>query len=126
MATETEATEAEPETPSKAAEAVEEAEHLDHPSESKYWKIFWLLVVVTAVEVLLYYVSIPGVNLNNLALGVLAIAKFVVVVGYFMHLKFDSRILRRLFVMGLVLAVAVYIAYLLTMGVFISPVDQRP
>ncbi len=123
MATETQA---EPEAPSKAAEAVEEAEHLDHPSESKYWKIFWLLVVVTAVEVLLYYVSIPGVNLNNLALGVLAIAKFVVVVGYFMHLKFDSRILRRLFVMGLVLAVAVYIAYLLTMGVFISPVDQRP
>lgn len=123
MATETEA---EPEVPSKAAEAVEEAAHLDHPSESKYWKIFWLLVVVTAVEVLLYYVSIPGVNLNNLALGVLAIAKFVVVVGYFMHLKFDSRILRRLFVMGLVLAVAVYVAYLLTMGVFISPVDQRP
>ncbi len=125
MATETTSEKAPQETAEVAA-AVEAAEHPDHPTEGKYWKIFWLLFVITAVEVLLYYVSIPGVNFNNLALGVLAIAKFVVVVGYFMHLKFDSRILRRLFVTGLVLAVLVYVAYLLTMGVFISPPDQRP
>ncbi len=112
--------------PIDLAVAVEAAEHPDHPTEGKYWKIFWLLFVITAVEVLLYYFSIPGVNLNNLVLGILAIAKFVVVVGYFMHLKFDSRILRRLFVTGLILAVLVYIAYLLTMGVFISPPNQRP
>jgi cytochrome c oxidase subunit 4 len=100
-------------------------EHGDHPSEGQYWKIFFLLFAITAVEVLLYYKSIPGVNLNNAALGILAAAKFVVVVGYFMHLKFDNRLLRRLFVTGLVLAGAVYIAYLLTMGVFIKPPDQR-
>lgn len=125
MATKT-TSEKESQKPAEVAAAVEAAEHQGHPTEGKYWKIFWLLFVITAFEVLLYYVSIPGVNLNNLALGVLAIAKFVVVVGYFMHLKFDSRILRRLFVTGLALAVLVYVAYLLTMGVFISPPDQRP
>jgi cytochrome c oxidase subunit 4 len=99
----------------------ETAEHaVDHPTEAKYWKIFFLLFAVTAVEVALYYWSIPGVNLNNAALGVLATFKFVVVVGYFMHLKFDSRLLRRLFVGGLLLAIFVYVAYLLTMGVFID------
>jgi arylsulfatase A-like enzyme len=40
-------------------------------------------------------------------------------------LKFDNKILRRLFVMGIVLAVAVYMAYLLSMGVFIEPAGER-
>jgi cytochrome c oxidase subunit 4 len=99
--------------------------HGGHPTEGQYWKIFFILFGITAVEVLLYYVSIPGVNLNNAALLVLAAAKFIAVVGYFMHLKFDNRILRRLFVTGLVLAGAVYIAYLLTMGVFLQPPNER-
>jgi cytochrome c oxidase subunit 4 len=99
--------------------------HGGHPSTSQYWKIFFLLFAITAVEVLLYYQSIPAVNVNNGALGILAIAKFAIVVAYFMHLKFDSRVLRRLFVTGLVLAVAVYIAYLLTMGVFIARPEDR-
>jgi cytochrome c oxidase subunit IV len=102
------------------------AEHADHPSEGQYWKIFFVLFAVTAVEVALYYFELPGpVHVNNAALGVLAIAKFIVVVGYFMHLKFDNRILRRLFVTGVVLAVLVYMAYLLTMGVFIDPPSER-
>ena len=100
-------------------------EHVDHPTEGQYWKIFFLLFAITAVEVALYYWSIPGVNLNNAALGILAAAKFVVVVGYFMHLKFDNPILKRLFVTGLVLAVLVYVAYLLTMGVFLQQPDDR-
>ncbi len=103
-----------------------EVAHTEHPSEGQYWKIFFLLFAITAVEVALYYKSIPGVNLNNAALGILAIAKFVVVVGYFMHLKFDNRILRRLFVTGLVLAIFCYMVFLLSMGVFISPPDARP
>ena len=101
-------------------------EHADHPSEGQYWKIFFLLFAVTAVEVALYYFELPGsVHINNAALGALAILKFVVVVAYFMHLKFDNRILRRLFVTGLVLAIGVYVAYLLTMGVFLKPPDER-
>lgn len=99
--------------------------HGDHPTERQYWKIFALLFVITAGEVVLYYVPIPGVNFNNAALGLLAIAKFAMVVGYFMHLKFDNRILRRLFVSGLLLAIGVYIIYLLTMGVFIDPPAER-
>ncbi|HET9442044.1 MAG TPA: cytochrome C oxidase subunit IV family protein [Acidimicrobiales bacterium] len=121
MATDTKA-----EVEAEHTEAAGHDEHAGHPTEGQYWKIFFILFAVTAVEVVLYYYSIPGVHLNNAALGILAIAKFIVVVGYFMHLKFDNRLLRRLFVTGLMLAVAVYIAYLLTMGVFISPVSERP
>ena len=103
----------------------DEVVHHAHPSDGQYWKIFFILLAITAVEVFLYYFSIPGVNINNAALGSLAAAKFAVVVGYFMHLKFDSKILRRLFVGGLVLAGVVYMIYLLTMGVFLKPPSER-
>ncbi|MDQ3107384.1 MAG: cytochrome C oxidase subunit IV family protein [Actinomycetota bacterium] len=103
-----------------------EVAHKEHPSVGQYWKIFFLLFAITAVEVGLYYFELPGsVHINNAALGGLAIVKFVIVVAYFMHLKFDNPIVRRLFVTGLVLAVLVYVAYLLTMGVFIAPVEER-
>ena len=36
---------------------------------------------------------------------VLSAAKFVLVVGFFMHLKFDSKVFTGVFVAGLVLAV---------------------
>ncbi len=107
-------------------EAAAHQAHGEHPSDKQYWKIFFLLFAVTAVEVGLYYFELPGpVHVNNAALGGLAILKFVVVVGYFMHLKFDNKIVRRLFVGGLLLAIAVYMIYLLTMGVFIAPPSER-
>ena len=102
------------------AEVAHAGDHAGHPSTRQYWIIFLILFVITAVEVALYYVSFSAVNLNNAVLGVLAIGKFAIVVGYFMHLRFDNRLLRRLFVTGLILAVLVYIAYMLTMGVFID------
>jgi hypothetical protein len=40
------------------------------------------------------------------------VAKFAIVAGYFMHLKFDSPMFTKFFVAGLVLAVAVYMATL--------------
>ena len=94
---------------------------VDHPSDAQYIKIALILAAITGIEVALYYFELPGVNLNNSALGVLALVKFIMVAAYFMHLKFDSKLLRRLFITGLLLAFAVYIAYLLTMGVFVDP-----
>lgn len=88
-----------------------------HPSDKQYALIALFLGVVTAIEVGLYYVD-TGV-LNTPLLLLLAAVKFVVVIGWFMHLKFDNPVVRRLFVMGLVLAVAVYLAALATFGVFL-------
>ena len=44
--------------------------------------------------------------------------KFVVIAAFFMHLKFDSIILTRVFYAGLFLAVAVYVIALTTLHVF--------
>ena len=98
----------------------EGGEHGPHPTDATYIRIAIILAVVTAVEVGLYYIKPKGsgVDVTNSFLLVLAALKFAIVALYFMHLRFDNRILRRLFIVGLVTALTVYIAYLQTLHVF--------
>jgi cytochrome c oxidase subunit 4 len=90
-----------------------DAEPHAHPSEKQYVKVAIILAVLTAIEVAIFYISgLKGV-LRPL-LGVLMLAKFMYVAGYFMHLKFDSKIFRGLFVVGIILALAVFAVALWT------------
>ncbi|CAA9243060.1 MAG: hypothetical protein AVDCRST_MAG50-1753 [uncultured Acidimicrobiales bacterium] len=99
----------------------EGGEHAEHPSDRQYIVVALGLAVLTAIEVALYYFEFDNVNVNNGVLGVLALIKFVVVIAYFMHLRFDNRVLRRFFVAGFLLAIFVYIATLSTFHVFTRP-----
>jgi cytochrome c oxidase subunit 4 len=92
-----------------------------HPSEGQYVVIAGILALLTGVEVTLSYLKVGGSQgITNGALLVLAAIKFAMVAMFFMHLRFDKPVVRRLFVTGLTLAVLVYIAYLLTLGVFVK------
>lgn len=84
-----------------------------HPGPREYVKVAIVLAIVTALEVALYYIDMSDGLLVTLLLFFSAI-KFVMVVLWFMHLKFDSRLFRRLFITGLVLAVFVYSIVLAT------------
>ncbi len=96
----------------------DEGEHGAHPTDAQYVKIALILAVVTAIEVGLYYTKFSQAVTNTVLL-VLAAIKFAMVAAYFMHLKFDNKLLRRLFISGFVLATSVYVAYLVTLGVFV-------
>jgi len=96
-----------------------EDEHGPHPTDAQYIRIAVFLAVVTAVEVALYYLKLQRTASNSLLL-VFALVKGSFVALYFMHLKFDNRLLRRLFLAGFILAVSVYMAYLVTLGVFVK------
>ena len=50
---------------------------------------------------------------------ILATMKFAIVAAFFMHLKFDSPMLRRLFITGIVLAGVVYSVALFTLRVLV-------
>lgn len=95
-------------------------EHGAHPTDAQYMKIAAILAVITAAEVAVYYVK-SGLG-DGFAPFLLALAavKFFLVGAFFMHLRFDNRVLRRLFVTGIVLAVVVYIIVFLLLGVFSS------
>ena len=96
----------------------EEPELAQHPDPKQYVGVAVVLAALTALEVAVYYTSIPHPLLVGL-LTFFAFWKFVLVVLWFMHLRFDSVIFRRLFVTGLSLAFAVYLIVLLTFKVFI-------
>ncbi|NNK49415.1 MAG: cytochrome C oxidase subunit IV family protein [Gemmatimonadetes bacterium] len=88
-----------------------------HPSNRTYVLIAAILGVITAVEVGVFYLDALRPVLVPILLT-LSAAKFAFVVGFFMHLKFDSKLYRALFVGPLVVAMAVMIAMFLLYGVF--------
>lgn len=85
-----------------------------HPSDWQYIKIALLLAVLTALEVFTYFESVHNLSdaVLYVVLTVLMVLKFVYVVAWFMHLKFDSMIFRRVFQVGIVMALAVYLIML--------------
>lgn len=107
-------------------------EHLrgahDHhiPKDKLFVQVFFLLVVVTAVEVLWAYLPFEDTD-NRWAhfaywgglLGMMSV-KFVIIAGTFMHLRFDNKLLQRIFYAGVVLAVVVYLVVLTTFELFSS------
>ena len=74
-----------------------------------------LLAAITALEVGTYFLEDPSTTLLVVALFPLMIAKFAVVCGWFMHLRYDNPLFKRVFVFGLSLAIGVYIIVLTSM-----------
>jgi cytochrome c oxidase subunit IV len=93
-------------------------EHLQHPSPALYWKIAVLLAGLTAIEVAMYYIDLElGLGLANAAILLsLAVAKFIIVVGWYMHLRYEKPMLNRFFTAGFVLALALYTIVLTALG----------
>ncbi|HEY7755604.1 MAG TPA: cytochrome C oxidase subunit IV family protein [Actinomycetota bacterium] len=93
--------------------------HARHPSTREYVRIAIVLALVTAAEVVIYYID--WVHENGVLIPLLfafSILKFALVVLWFMHLKFDSRTYARFFVMGLAGAVTLYLIVLITFQTF--------
>ncbi len=87
-------------------------------SDAGYIKIAVILALITALEVSTYYVDFGPLFMP--ALLIMMVVKFVMVVSYFMHLKFDSKMFSFLFYTGLGLALFVYITALATFKFFIA------
>ena len=84
-------------------------EHADHPDSSQYIVIGIILAAFTAIEVAISFAAVPS-RVAIPSLIVLTVLKFMLVVLWFMHLRFDSGWFRRLFVFGLFVALAIYAA----------------
>jgi cytochrome c oxidase subunit 4 len=103
-------------TPLTDEQELEEHAHA-HPTDSDYVKIALILGVITAAEVGTYFwKDIFGSEPSTFALVAtlfpMMVAKFLIVIGYFMHLKFDNPLFKRVFIFGMFLAVAVFLAAL--------------
>ncbi len=90
-----------------------------HPQPRDYVRIFVVLFVLTVLEITASYVAMPQWLFISGLVG-MAVAKFALVVGFYMHLKFDSLMFRRLFVFGIALAVTVF-TLVLVLFFFLTP-----
>lgn len=75
-----------------------------HASVGFYWMIGGVLAVLTALEVAVFYIPALDAVLVPILL-LLTTGKFSLVVMFFMHLRYDSKVFTGLFMAGLVLAV---------------------
>jgi cytochrome c oxidase subunit 4 len=87
----------------------EEDESLhSHPGEREYIRIAIILALITVAEVGIYYFEAVEALLVP-ALIVLSTIKFVMVVSFFMHLKFDDKRLAMIFASAMGVALAIYV-----------------
>ena len=86
-----------------------------HPGPRKYVVIAAILMVVTALEVGLFYLDFSPAFLAALILLSSAV-KFAIVVGYYMHLRFDNWRFLALFAFPFFIAVGIMVALLTLFG----------
>ena len=83
-----------------------------HPTWKTYVAVGAILTFITGIEVAIYYVpSLRGVIVPILL--ILSAVKFLIVVLFYMHLKFDSKIFGRVFFAPLFLAMLVVIGMIM-------------
>lgn len=91
-----------------------EPEHSWHPGVNEYVMIGIILAGLTAIEVALFFAPVAR-QVTIPALLVLTVLKFVLVVAWFMHLRFDHAFFMRVFAVGIALAAAVFGIVIATM-----------
>ena len=82
----------------------------EHPGERTYIKVAVILAIITIAEVAIYYID----GLRSIlveALLIMSAIKFVTVVSYFMHLKFDDRRFAWTFGLAIVVALSIVIGF---------------
>ena len=104
---------------SHASPSIAHADDGAHASVATYVRIAVVLTVLTAVEVATLYV--PGIphGLLVTSLLVMSVVKFALVVGFYMHLRYDPAVLRALFVGPLLIAIAIVLALMALFSAYI-------
>src|SRR5438552_6986084 len=100
------------------ADVTEERPGGEHATVGTYVLVALVLTVVTAFEVGVIYVRQLAPIIVPLLLAMSA-AKFALVALFFMHLRYDSRVLTLLFVGPLIIASGLAIALITLTGAFL-------
>lgn len=102
-----------------ATDAPSEADHAHehHPTWQTYVKIGVILTVITAIEVTAFFVPAwEGSRIYVPSMLFLSSLKFIAVVLFYMHLKYDHRLFRALFTGPLLVAMITIVALMFLFG----------
>jgi cytochrome c oxidase subunit 4 len=88
-----------------------------HPTWGTYVKVGVILTIITAVEVAAYYIPAwSEAKFFAASMLLLSATKFIIVVMFYMHLKYDHRLFRALFAGPLTIAIITIAALLFLFG----------
>ena len=90
----------------------------EHASVRTYVRVALILTLVTALEVGVIYIRLLTPIIVPLLLA-MSVAKFALVVMFFMHLRYDPRPLTVVFVGPLLLATGLTVALMTLTGAFL-------
>jgi cytochrome c oxidase subunit 4 len=77
--------------------------HEEHAKYFTFFNVALAMILITAVEIVIIYIPIHKVIIFS-SLGVLSLVKFLAVIWWFMHLRWDRALCTILFMMGLFIA----------------------
>lgn len=86
----------------------EHFEHTDAPADmkSKIWKTFWILLALTIVDIVLYFMLLSTHSMmKNWLFILLGIVKAYYIVGIFMHMKFERKTLSYTIILPMIFVV---------------------
>jgi cytochrome c oxidase subunit 4 len=90
----------------------------EHPTWKEYKWVALILTLITVVEVWIYYTPFSKTPLFVPTLLIMSVAKFTIVVMFYMHLKYDHKLFRALFTGPLTIAMATLISLLFLFSKF--------
>ena len=88
-----------------------------HASVKTYVVLAVVLCVITFIEWVIFKVDTLKTNANFMipVLSILSLAKFTMVCGWYMHLKYDHKILTKIYVFSGLLSVMIFTILMLAL-----------
>lgn len=84
----------------------------EHQKYFTFFNVALALIAITAIEIVIIYVPLPTAFVMG-SLLVLSLVKFLAVIWWFMHLRWDLKLCTALFMVGLILATGTVTALML-------------
>ncbi len=86
------------------------AEQLRHHGKSQFFWVWGALLIMTAIEVYLAYQNIQPVRMLTILMG-LSLVKSALIIGYFMHMKYEISRMKWLTMCSLVACLALMMIF---------------
>ena len=87
------------------AVGAEVVERMRHHSHTPFYFVWGALLVLTGIEVMLAYQHLPPVRMLSILMA-LSVVKSALIIGWFMHLKYEVTRMRRLLMVSLVVCLS--------------------
>src|SRR6201984_3839224 len=97
--------------PDQIAIATRVAEEQRHHGKAQFFYVWIALLVMTAIEVYLTYQNLQPVRMLTILMG-LSLLKAGLIIGYFMHLKFEISAMKWVTMSSLVFCLAMMLVFL--------------